>query len=141
VTKVEQGRRQAKQLAGSYGATSVSTASPGVLILMLFDGALRFVSRAEHGFGMDSLARRNEEIHNNIVKAQSILRELQASLDLEIQGEFPRQMYALYDFMIAQLLAANVRKEVEPLRVIYPMLTDLREAWDEMLRKQQKQVS
>ncbi len=99
------------------------------------------MSRAEHGFGMDSLARRNEEIHNNIVKAQSILRELQASLDLEIQGEFPRQMYALYDFMIAQLLAANVRKEVEPLRVIYPMLTDLREAWDEMLRKQQKQVS
>jgi flagellar protein FliS len=141
VTKVEQGRRQAKQLAGSYGATAVSTASPGVLVLMLFDGALRFISRAEYGFGLESLARRNEEIHNNVVKAQLILRELQASLDLEVEGELPQQMYALYDFMISQLLAANVRKDVEPLRAIQPMLVDLRDAWDEMLRKQKKQVS
>ncbi len=141
MTKLEQGRRQAKQLAGSYGATAVSTASPGVLVLMLFDGALRFLSRAEYGFGLDALARRNEEIHNNIVKTQLILRELQASLDMEVDGDFPHQMYALYDFMISQLLAANVRKDVEPLRAIYPMLSDLRDAWDEMLRRQQKQVS
>ncbi len=141
MTTVEQGRRQAKQLAGSYGALSVTTASPGVLVLMLFDGAIRFVTRAEHGFAIEPLTRRNEEIHNNIVKAQSILRELQAALDLEVEGDFPRQMYALYDFMISQLLAANIRKEVEPLRTIYPLLLDLRGAWDEMLRKTQKQGS
>lgn len=139
MTTLEQGRRQAKQLAGSYGATSVSTASPGVLVLMLFDGALRFISRAEHGFAIESLGRRNEEVHNNIVKAQAVLRELQASLDMEVEGDFPRQMYALYDFMIAQLMDSNVRKEVEPLRSVYPMLLDLRNAWEEMLRKLQKQ--
>ena len=141
MTTVEQGRRQAKQLAGSYGALSVTTASPGVLVLMLFDGAIRFVTRAEHGFAIEPLTRRNEEIHNNIVKAHAIIRELQASLDMEVEGDFPRQMYALYEFMISQLSEANIRKEPAPLRVIYPLLLELRAAWDEMLRKLQKQVS
>jgi flagellar protein FliS len=102
---------------------------------MLFDGALRFLTRAEHGFQIDSLARRNEEIHNNIVRAQSILRELQAALDMEVDGDFPKQMYALYEFMISQLLEANVKKEVGPLKSVYPLLLDLRSAWEEMLRK------
>lgn len=130
---------QAKKLADSYKATAVSTATPGALILMLFDGALSFIARAEYGFTLDSLARRNEEVHNNLTKAQSILRELQVSLDLDRGGEFSTQLFGLYDFMIDQLLEANVKKEVDRVQTVKNFLQDLRDAWAEMLQKFQAQ--
>jgi flagellar protein FliS len=130
---------QAKKLADSYKATAVSTATPGALILMLFDGALSFIARAEYGFTLDSLARRNEEVHNNLTKAQSILRELQVSLDLDRGGEFSTQLFGLYDFMIDQLLEANVKKEVDRVQTVKNFLRDIRDAWAEMLQKFQAQ--
>lgn len=102
------------QLAKSYKSVAVTTASPGQLILMLFDGALRFTAAAEKGFEEEDLARRNEMIHNNIIRAQNIILELQHSLDLRVEGGFPQRMFALYDFMTAQLVEANIKKEVKP---------------------------
>jgi flagellar protein FliS len=139
VAPQELSESQAKQLAGSYRAAAVSTASPGVLILMLFDGALRFIALAEHGFTLEALPRRNEEVHNNLTKAQSIVRELQVSLDLERGGEFAAQLFALYDFMVDQLLEANVKKEIERIQTVKNFLQDLRDAWAEMLQKFQNQ--
>ncbi len=117
----------------------MSTVNPAGLILMLFDGALRFIARAEHGFDKKVLSRRNEEIHNNLTKARAILRELQVSLDMEAGGEFPRQMFALYDFMIEQLLAADIRKEKAPVQNVAGLLTDIRNAWAEMTQKFQSE--
>ncbi len=132
-------QQQAKQVVSSYGAGSVSTVSPAALVLMLFDGALRFIARAEYGFEHESLSRRNEEVHNNLTKARAILRELQVSLNMEAAGEFPGQMFALYDFMIDQLLAADIRKEKGPIQNVAGLLSEIREAWAEMLRKFQSE--
>ncbi len=112
--------------------------TPGALILMLFDGALRFIARAEHGFQNESVSRRNEEVHNNLTKARAVLRELQ-SLNMEAGGEFSGQMFALYDFMIEQLLVADVRKELAPIRNVVGLLSDIRGAWAEMVRKFQSE--
>ena len=128
-------QQQAKQVIGSYGAVAVSTVTPESLVLMLFDGALRFIARAEHGFEKELLSRRNEEVHNNLTKARAILRELQVSLNMEAGGEFPGQMFALYDFMIDQLLAADIRKEREPIQSVSVLLLDIRNAWAEMIKK------
>jgi flagellar protein FliS len=106
---------------------------------MLFDGALRFIARAEHGFDNEVLARRNEEVHNNLTKARAVLRELQVSLNLEAEGEFAGQMFALYDFMIDQLLAADIRKERAPIQSVGVLLLDIRNAWAEMTRKFQSE--
>ncbi len=132
-------QQQAKQVVSSYGAASVSTVTPAALVLMLFDGALRFIARAEHGFDNKVLARRNEEVHNNLTKARAILRELQVSLDMEAGGEFPGQMFALYEFMIEQLLAADIRKEKEPVQNVAGLLSDIRSAWAEMTQKFQSE--
>ena len=132
-------QQQAKQLAGSYGAVAVSTVTPGALILMLFDGALRFLARAEHGFQNESISRRNEEVHNNLTKARAVLRELQVSLDMEAGVEFAGHMFALYDFMIEQLLLADVRKEIAPIQNVVGLLADIRGAWAEMIRKFQSE--
>lgn len=124
-----------QQLAANYKKDAVQTASPGRLVLMLYDGALKFLNHAQEGFKMDKLPDRNEIINNNLIKTQNILSELQSSLDMNVAGEFPRTMFRLYDFMIRQLQQANIRKDPEPVSVVWRLLKDLRDGWDDMLRK------
>ena len=119
----------------TYKAITVNTASPGRLVLMLFDGALRFMGAALRGFNEEDFIKRNETIHNNLVKTQDILRELQASLDMQIGGEFSGRMHALYDFMLAGLQQANLSKDPEPIRTAERMLGEIRDAWAQMLER------
>jgi len=123
------------QSAASYRAVAIRTATPGQLILMLFDGALRFIGAAEQAFNEENIVKRNELVHNNIVRALNILRELQSSLNMDAGGEFASQMYGLYDFMSTQLQTANLEKKVEPLQLVYRLLGEIRDAWSEMLNK------
>jgi flagellar protein FliS len=131
---------QIAQLVKSYKSVAVTTATPGQLVLMLFDGALRFMAAAERGFEEEDLLRRNEAIHNNIIRAQNILLELQYSLDLRVEGGFPQRMFALYDFMQFQLNQANIKKEVPPIRIVSGMLGEIRDAWAQMLEKSANQA-
>lgn len=123
---------QLAQFAKSYKSVAITTAPPGQLVLMLFDGALRFMTVALSGFAETNIGRRNEQIHNNLIKTQNILRELQNSLDLKT-GEFAERMWALYDFMLAQLQQANLKKEAEPIRTTERLLLQIRDAWSQML--------
>lgn len=124
-----------QNLAQSYKNSSVQTATPGQLVLMLYDGALKFMSQAEAGFSLKNPREFNETINNNIIRAQNILSELQSSLDMKVGGDFPRTMFRLYDFMIHQLQEANIKKKPDPIKVVYGMLKDIRDAWEEMLKK------
>ena len=125
---------QDAQFAQLYKQAAVNTASPGVLVLMLYDGALQALYRAEHGFSLESPTKRFEEIHNGLMRAHQILRELQQSLDLEVDTEFGERMYALYGFMLDRIFEANVKKEVEGLPPVREMLKGVRDSWEEMLK-------
>ncbi len=132
---------QLAQFAKSYKSVAVTTATPGQLVLMLFDGALRFMAAAEGGFQLEDFTKRNETIHNNIVRAQDILRELQCSLDMSVEGDFPPRMFALYDFMITQLHQANMQKAASPIALVSRLLGEIRDAWAQMLGKSVAQVA
>lgn len=132
---------QLERYAKSYRTMSITTASPGRLILMLFDGALRFMAEAENGFNESDFVKRSETIHNNLMKVQNILHELQRSLDMEVGGEFAERMYALYDFMTAQIRQANLKKDPEPIRIVAKMLGGIRDAWAQMLEQTKSQVA
>ena len=132
---------QLAQFARSYKEVAITTATPGHLVLMLFDGSLRFLSMALRGFQNESISGRNEEIHNNLIKTQRILRELQCSLDLKVGGEFGTTMFALYDFMIDQLQAANLAKDAAPIQTVERLLGELRDAWSQMLEQSQSKAA
>jgi flagellar protein FliS len=100
---------------------------------MLFDGALRFMAAAEIGFQEENFARRNEQIHNNIMRTQAIITELQATLNMEKGGEFSENLYRLYDFMQDQLSQANREKNLDKIKVVAGFIQDIREAWSQML--------
>ena len=67
----------------SYLRVATQTVSPGQLVLMLYDGALRFLERARLGFASDDPLEFNQTIHNNLVRAQEIISELNMALNIE----------------------------------------------------------
>jgi len=127
---------QSIQLARSYRTTAISTASPGGIILMLMDSALVAMENALEGFKEIHPVVRNEQIHNNLAKAQQTIAVLQAAIDLEVEGDFSQQMYSLYGFMLNELSKGNYQKLEEPVVCVKGMLTDIRDAWAEMLLNQ-----
>ena len=112
----------------------MQTAAPGQLILMLLDGALRFLDQAENGFKIEDPAEANQTIHNNIQRTQDILLELNLSLDMKNGGELAKTLRALYNYMDRRLMDSNLRKEAEGLNETRRHLNTLRNAWAEMLQ-------
>jgi flagellar protein FliS len=123
--------------ARTYRANAVLTASPGQLVLMLYDGALKAMALARQGFetSVDD-PRRIEVINHQLLKAQAILTELQNGLNMDAGGEFAQTMHRLYDYHNRRLLEANLRKQVEPVIEVERLVRELRDAWAEMLTKQ-----
>ena len=120
--------------ARTYRANSVLTASPGQLVLMLYDGALKAIGLARESFEtVHEDPRRIEVINQQLLKAQAILAELQNGLNLEAGGEFAQTMHRLYDYHTRRLLEANLRKQVEPVVEVERLVRELREAWAQML--------
>ena len=133
----------AADCARAYRANSVLTASPGQLVLMLFDGVLRSLAIARDAFSMPPQdLRRIAVINQQLIKAQNIITELQATLNLEAgDGVFAREMSRLYDYYTRRLLEANIRKEIGPVIEVERLLGEVRDAWAEMLKQQDRNSS
>ncbi len=115
-------------VSDAYLTSSIATASPERLVLLLYDGALAAVSRA--AAAMTGCAPdRVERIHNELSRAQAIVVELRASLDRAQGGDIARNLDALYAYYVELLIGANVRKDPAGLDVVREGLAGLRDAW------------
>lgn len=123
--------------ARTYRANAILTASPGQLVLMLYDAVLNSLALAQEAFGRPAEdPRRIESINRHLLKAQSIITELQLGLNLNGGGEFAATMHRLYDYHNRRLLEANLRKDVAPVREVERLVRQIRDAWAEMLTRQ-----
>jgi flagellar protein FliS len=120
--------------ARTYQAQAVLTASPGQLVLMLYDGALRFLGHARDALQTpQETPRRIEIINTNLIKAQNIIAELRACLNHEAGGEHAANLDRLYDYYMRRLLEANMKKNVAPVIEVEGLVRQLRDGWSEML--------
>jgi len=127
----------AQDYARTYRANSILTASPGQLVLMLFDASLNALAIARKACDeAPGDPRKLETVHAQLVKAQKIIAELQGTLNLEAGGEFARTMYRLYDYYDRRLVEANMKKQSAPIAEVERLLGEVRNAWFEMLRQQ-----
>jgi flagellar protein FliS len=128
----------AQDCARMYRANSVLTASPGQLVLMLYDGALRSMALARQSLAKPATDRgRIMESNTHLLKAQRIIVELQATLKMDAgDGKFSQEMFRLYGYFIRRLIDANLRKIEEPVIEVEKLLGQIRDSWAEMLRKQ-----
>jgi flagellar secretion chaperone FliS len=132
----------AHSYARAYQSQSILTASPGQLVLLLFDGALRFMHQARASFALpEDSPKRLETINTSILRAQSILNELRANLNHEAGGEIATNLDRLYDYYLRRLFEANLRKQEAPLIEVEGLLRTLRDGWAEMLRSTEVKVA
>ncbi|GMV38132.1 MAG: hypothetical protein AMXMBFR61_26400 [Fimbriimonadales bacterium] len=122
-----------RQLA-AYRKTAVETASPLDLILMLYDGALRFLERGRAAMERRDLDQQNE----SLTRAQAILTELTVCLDMEQGGEVAANLLGLYGYMSNRLVEANVNDDPNAVQEVARLLGELRESWA-ILAAQEKQ--
>ena len=118
----------------SYRSVATQTASPGQLVLMLFDGAIRFLECALNGFGSEDIVESYQTINNNVLRAQAIIHELNVSLNLEQGGECAQTLRRLYDYFDRRLQESNLQKVPAGIEEVIRRLTTLRDAWAQMLQ-------
>lgn len=116
----------------SYKETQIKTATPGKLILMLYDGAIRHLNQALEDLSKE---HRYDSISNSLIRTQDIIAELMISLDFDRGGEIAKNLFSLYVFMNRRLLDGNISKDKAPLEEVKTLLTELRGAWAEVADK------
>ncbi len=119
----------------SYQHISLETASPGKLVLMLYEGAIKFLGQALTGFDYEDPLMMNQTIHNNLVRAQDIITELNSTLNIEAGGELAKVLRDLYIYMGNRLWDSNFKKERSGIEEVILRITELKEAWAEMLNQ------
>jgi len=120
----------------SYNKVATQTASPVQLVLMLYDGAIRFLERSLGGFSKDDPAEYNSTINNNLLRAQDIINELNSSLNMEAGGEVAANLRQLYVYFDRRLTESNIHKKQDGIKEVISRLTVLRDAWATMLSRQ-----
>jgi flagellar protein FliS len=113
--------------------TGVASADPHKLILMLFDGTLAAIAQARVAMGRQEIGAKGAAIG----KAISIVDGgLKASLDVAAGGDLAQRLSSLYDYMLRQLVAANLRNETALLDEVSALLNELRGAWAQIGQSQ-----
>lgn len=112
----------------AYRASSVMTASPGQLVVMLYDGAGRFLRQAELAAEEGAWSH----AFDRLGKAEAIVDELLVTLDAEQGGEIAARLQAIYVFCKRLMIETRVERDVERIRRTASLLAGLREAWSEI---------
>lgn len=108
----------------AYRQTAVLTASPAQLVVMLYDGAHRFLHQA--AVAMDE--RQAETTHNKLRRAEDIIEHLRQTLDHD-QGELSARLEAIYAFCLRHLNQARTTRDSGKVREVSELLRELRESW------------
>ena len=114
-----------------YQQLHVESAGKNQLVLMLYEGAIRFLWEARQHMA----AAEHEAQSAAITRAQRILTELTCALDLEVGGDLARSLQALNAHLHRRLTEANVRSDLVGITEVSDVLADLLEAWKEADRR------
>lgn len=90
-----------------YRQTQIDTAPKEQILLMLYDGAVRFLNQAKAGFAEKNI----EKIHNNIVKVQNIITEFESTLDMKTGGEFAAKSFCALRIYKQSIIACQHQKK------------------------------
>jgi len=112
-----------------YQKTQIETATPGQVLIMLYDGAIQFLIKAK-----TALEEKNfERFCNSIISCQRIILEFMDTLDMEIGGELAQNLYRLYEYLYDVLGKANIKKDVDKIDEVLKHLKELRETWQKAI--------
>jgi flagellar protein FliS len=114
--------------AKSYRQEQVNGLSQKELLLMLYDGAIKFAEEAKQAMESKDYV----VSYQSILKARNIVTELLRILNMEQGGEIAKNLQRLYMYMIGRLMEVNLTKEIQLLDNVLTILQRLRSAWAEL---------
>ena len=114
--------------ASLYQGAVINTASPAELTLMLYNGAIKFCNLALIGMEEEDIMK----AHNNLMKAQRIIRELQATLNFKY--EVSKDFDLIYTRILNSLLAANIKKDTDKLNEALEDIRGIRDVWTQVMK-------
>ena len=117
----------------AYKQNSVTTASPGELTLMLYNGCIKFIHQAKKAIEVKDISNRNKYVQ----KAQAILNELMSTLNMDIPVS--KEMFNLYDYMYHQLTQANINNDVAILDEVEGLVVEFRDTWKQVIQMNRQQ--
>lgn len=121
----------------SYKNTSITTASPAQLLVMLYDEAVRQLDKAIDLLDeFDKNGRKDpskiEPISKAVIKTQNIVTELMASLDFDKGGEIAKNLFSLYTWFNRELTDANIKHDRQKITVVRNLISEMRSTWTEV---------
>ncbi|MBU9722274.1 MULTISPECIES: flagellar export chaperone FliS [Bacillaceae] len=111
-----------------YKQNTVETKSPGELTLMLYEGCIKFIKRAEKAIDEGKVEDRN----TNLIKSQNIIRELMVTLKTD--SEVAKNMMQMYDFILSRLVDANMNNDKKALQEAETFVVDFRDTWKQVIQ-------
>ncbi|MCM3598503.1 flagellar export chaperone FliS [Metabacillus idriensis] len=117
----------------AYQQNSVSTASPGELTLMLYNGCLKFIKQARQAIQQ----KNTQEKNLNLQKAQRIIQELMITLNPE--AAVSESMMSMYDYINRRLVEANISNDLAILAEVEEYVTEFRDTWKQVIQSTRKQ--
>jgi flagellar protein FliS len=109
----------------AYRDSAILTAPPERLVVMLYDGAHRFLHQAAAAMRDGDLTQTNVRLQ----RAEAIIEELRSTLNFEA-GEIAHRLEAIYSFSQRHLLDARLKRDPERIEQVMKLLSELREAWN-----------
>ena len=120
----------------AYKSNSISTASPGELTLMLYNGCLKFLGKAKIAINEKNIQEKNI----NLQKAQKIIQELMVTLNMNI--EISQSMMQMYEYMNHRLIDANLKNDVQIIEEVEGYVQEFRDTWKQVIQlNRQKQFT
>lgn len=125
---------QQQQQRSKYLQNTVQTATPQQLLIMLYDGAIRFCRQ-----GIEALKSKDyQTAHNSFVRTQDIISEFIITIDRK--SPVAENLVSLYEYFNARLVEANTKKAIEPAEEVLGHLAELKETWMQAARQFNQQA-
>lgn len=118
-----------------YQNVQVLTADRVRIVIMLYDGIIRFNGLAQKAIGERNVEARTKFINRSI----DIINELQNSLNMEEGGEVARNLSRLYDFSLSQLMEANIRNNPALIDSVTRVIKEVKAGWEGIASEKARQ--
>lgn len=115
----------------AYQTVQVTTTDKGRLLLMMYEGAIKFLKQAKSGIESNDIVK----FCKYLSKGQAIIAELMNTLDFEKGGQIARDLDRLYDFMLFYLTEANLYRDPKRVQKVIGLIDTIYAAYKEIIEK------
>jgi flagellar protein FliS len=111
--------------AQAYLQTQVQSRTPVELVVMLYDGAIKFLGQARDAMAVGDMVAKRHALSRGL----AIVQELQHMLNMDVGGEVAQRLDGLYTYILGRCYEANSHRDPRGLEEAVKLLTPLRDAW------------